>query len=269
MSQSNPSVAGSAPVVDLDGVVAVLGSYPVLAGASMRVDAGEIVVVRGANGAGKSSLLRLCAGLLPVTRGRAMVCGVDLVRDRRAVATAVGLLGHSNGLYGDLSVAENIEFRAGLVGAEAAEVRAAMERLGVDGRLAEVPARRLSAGQRRRTALACLVVRRAQLWLLDEPHAGLDTAGRDVLDSVISDAARSGATVLVASHEHERSARLATRTVEIRGGGIFAADDPAEHPDTPVMTDIAGVGTIGGPSDGGDTGQPRDAGDTGDTGEQP
>lgn len=217
-------------MVDLDGVVAVLGSYPVLAGASLRVHSGEIVVVRGANGAGKSSLLRLCAGLLPVTRGRANVCGVDLVTDRRSVATAVGLLGHSNGLYGDLSVAENIEFRAGLVGATAHEISAAMERLGVDGRLADVPARRLSAGQRRRTALACLVVRRAQLWLLDEPHAGLDTAGRDVIDSVINDAARSGATVLVASHEHERSARLATRTVEIRGGGIFAVDEGPGQP---------------------------------------
>ncbi len=245
MAQSNPSVAGSAPVVDLEGVVAVLGSYPVLAGASMRVESGEIVVVRGANGAGKSSLLRLCAGLLPVTQGRAMVCGVDLVRHRRTVATAVGLLGHPNGLYGDLSVAENIEFRAGLVGAEADEIRAAMQRLGVDGRLAEVPVRRLSAGQRRRTALACLVVRRAQLWLLDEPHAGLDTAGRDVIDSVISDAARSGATVLVASHEHERSARLATRTVEIRGGGIFAADDAAETPDHSETSDHSDIGDTG------------------------
>jgi heme ABC exporter ATP-binding subunit CcmA len=226
MNETDRSDGGLTPVVDLDDVVAVVGSFPVLAGATLRADTGDIVAVRGANGAGKSSLLRLCAGLLAVTRGRASVCGVDLVTDRRAVASAVGLLGHSNGLYADLSVAENIEFRAALVGAQPHEVRAAMRRLQVDGRLGDVAVSRLSAGQRRRTALACLMVRRARLWLLDEPHAGLDTAGRDIIDEVITEAARAGATVLVATHELERSARLATRTVEIRGGQIVNADPP-------------------------------------------
>ena len=86
---------------------------------------------------------------------------------------------------------------------------AALERLGLYGRLAEVPVRRLSAGQQRRTALACLVVRRAELWLLDEPHAGLDAAGRDDLDAIIRQAAESGVTVLVASHESDRAIPLA------------------------------------------------------------
>jgi energy-coupling factor transporter ATP-binding protein EcfA2 len=92
--------------------------------------------------------------------------------------------------------------------------------MGLASRLADVQVGRLSAGQRRRTALACLVARRAELWLLDEPHAGLDAAGRDDLDATLREAAAAGATVMVASHELERAGALATRVVEVVGGQV-------------------------------------------------
>jgi ABC-type transport system involved in cytochrome c biogenesis ATPase subunit len=116
-------------------------------------------------------------------------------------------------------VKQNVEFWASTVGATAEEVRDAMARMRIDGRLANVKAAQLSAGQRRRTALASLIVRRAEVWLLDEPHAGLDAAGRDELDELLRSAVRAGATVVLASHESERAAGLATRTVTIDGGG--------------------------------------------------
>jgi heme ABC exporter ATP-binding subunit CcmA len=208
------------PVVALVDVVAVLGSFPALAGASLTVERGEILLLRGPNGAGKTSLLRLCAGLLPVERGEATVLGCDLVADRTAVRNRVGLLGHSNGLYGDLTVADNVRFWGATVGASDEEINASMQRMGLVNRLADVPVGRLSAGQRRRTALACLVARRAELWLLDEPHAGLDAAGRDELDATLRAAAAAGATVMVASHELERAGALATRVVEVVGGQV-------------------------------------------------
>ncbi|MFZ9629295.1 MAG: ABC transporter ATP-binding protein [Ilumatobacteraceae bacterium] len=149
------------PVIRLVDVVAVVGGFPVLAGASLEVRQGEIVLLSGPNGAGKTSLLRVCAGLLPVERGDAQVAGVDLVVDRWAVRSRVGLLGHANGLYHDLTVADNVAFWGATVGATADEVGAAMRRLGLAERLAGVPVGRLSAGQRRRTALACRVGRRA------------------------------------------------------------------------------------------------------------
>lgn len=214
------------PVVRLVDVVSVVGGFPVLAGASLEVARGEIVLLRGANGAGKTSLLRVCAGLLPVQRGEATVAGVDLVADRWSVRSRVGLLGHSNGLYHDLSVAENVAFWGATVDATSAEVQAAMERMGLAERLAGVPVGRLSAGQRRRTALACLVARRAQVWLLDEPHAGLDADGRDELDATLRDAAAAGATVMVASHELERAGALASRVVEVVGGCVRVGGAP-------------------------------------------
>ncbi len=208
------------PVVALVDVVAVLGSFPALAGASLTVERGEIVLLRGPNGAGKTSLLRLCAGLLPVERGEATVLGCDLVADRTAVRNRVGLLGHSNGLYADMTVADNVRFWGATVGATVEEINASMQRMGLGDRLADVQVGRLSAGQRRRTALACLVARRAELWLLDEPHAGLDAAGRDELDSTLRAAVAVGATVMVASHELERVGALATRVVEVVGGQV-------------------------------------------------
>jgi len=208
------------PVVRLVDVVAVLGGFPALAGATLTVERGEIVLLRGPNGAGKTSLLRLCAGLLAVERGEATVLGCDLAADRTAVRSRVGLLGHANGLYADLTVADNVRFWGATVGATQAEIAASMERMGLANRLMDVAVGRLSAGQRRRTALACLVARRAELWLLDEPHAGLDATGRDELDSTLRAAAAAGATVMVASHELERAGALASRVVEVVGGQV-------------------------------------------------
>ena len=213
-------------VVELDDVVAVLGSFPALAGASMRVHQGEIVLLQGPNGAGKTTLLRLCAGLLPLSRGRATVLGHDLAVDRAAVRREVGLLGHRNGLYLDLTVAENVQFWGRTVGATTDEVAAALDRLGLGGRLAGLRVRQLSAGQQRRTALACLLARRARLWLLDEPHNGLDAAGRDEIDATLRAAVAAGATVVVASHELERAGALATRTVEVVAGITIEAGAP-------------------------------------------
>jgi len=224
---NDDSAGGAAPdnaeadvVIALEGVVAVLGNFPALAGVSLTVQRGEIVLLKGPNGAGKTTLLRLCAGLLPVERGTASILGFDLVTQRQLVRPHVGLLGHQNGLYLDLSVRENVEFWGRTVGASAQEIASAMSRMGVAERLADVPVRKLSAGQKRRTSLACLVARRAQVWLLDEPHAGLDAAGRDELDATLEQAARSGATILVASHELERAGGLATRSVEVVAGQV-------------------------------------------------
>jgi heme ABC exporter ATP-binding subunit CcmA len=217
---------GTDVVVDLVDAVAVLGSFPALAGATLSVRRSEIVLLRGPNGAGKTTLLRLCAGLVPLERGQGQILGVDLVRDRELVRHRVGMIGHNNGLYSDLTVIENVRFWGRTVGASTAEVDAALHRMGLDGRLANLPISRLSAGQKRRTALAGLVARRAELWLLDEPHAGLDAAGRDELDQVLKLAAAAGATVMVASHELERASQLATRQVEVVAGQARELETP-------------------------------------------
>lgn len=226
MSASDTTLSAadrSAPAVDLRGVIAILGGFPALSGVDLHVERGEIVLVSGPNGAGKTTLLNVCAGLVPVARGRAEVLGVDLRGDRGALRHRIGLLGHRNGLYGDLTVAENLHFWADMVGATEDEVATAVSTAGLAGRLASVRVSSLSAGQRRRTALAVLLVRRAELWLLDEPHAGLDPVGRDELDDLVRLAVAAGVTVVLASHDLERGRSLAGREVVVAGGTVTEA----------------------------------------------
>jgi len=208
----------------MNGVIALLGGFPALSGLDLTVAHGEVVLVAGPNGAGKTTLLNVCGGLVPVARGSAHVLGVDLTGDRAALRHRVGLLGHRNGLYGDLTVSENLTFWSDLVGATPEETARSVEAAGLAGRLADVKVTALSAGQRRRTALAVLLIRRAELWLLDEPHAGLDPDGRGELDALIRLAATSGVTVMLASHDLDRSRDLADREITVVGGaGVEAA----------------------------------------------
>lgn len=152
-----------------------------------------------------------------------MVLGCDLVADRRSVRRRVGMVGHATFLYDDLSVADNLRFAARAAGTPVAAVVPAMDRLGLGGRLAKVDVGRLSAGQRRRVALAALLARDPELWLLDEPHAGLDAEGRELLDGLIAGTAARGATVVLASHELDRARALAGRVVNVAGGLVYPA----------------------------------------------
>jgi len=126
-------------------------------------------------------------------------------------------------LYDDLTVRENLDFWGRAAGVEAGQIRAAADRLGIEARLTDVPVAKISAGQRRRVALAVAAARRPELWLLDEPHAGLDREGRDIVDDLIGRASDAGGTVLIASHELDRVVPVVDRTVTI-AGGIVAAE---------------------------------------------
>jgi len=225
---TNDTATTNDAVILLADAVVVLGGFPALAGVNLQVQPGELVALRGANGTGKSTLLRLCAGLAALSRGSAHVMNVDLATNRAAVRPYVGLLGHRNGLYADLTARENVQLTAQLIGAQRHDVDDALARLKIDSRVAATRATSLSAGQRRRTALASLVVRRARVWLLDEPHAGLDTAARVELDDILHEATQAGATVIYTTHEIDRADGRVPRTVTL-AGGVVATDDSSTH----------------------------------------
>ena len=234
-------------VVQLSSAVALLGRFPALAGVDLTLEQGEVVLLQGPNGAGKTTLLRVCAGLVPVVEGTATVLGSDLVADPTTVRRRVGYLGHGSGLYPDLTIAENLRFwsrAAGVdLGTDDAALAVVIDRLGLGGRLTDLAVARLSEGQRKRTALAALVLRRPELWLLDEPHAGLDRAGRDLTDELIREASAAGATVMMSSHELDRARTVAGRIVTVAGGVVVddssALDTIAAEPETvePAVAD--------------------------------
>ena len=209
-----------ASAVRFRSAVVLLGRFPALAGVDLDVEVGEVVLLRGANGAGQTTVRRACAGLARVTSGQAQVLGHDMRRDRRSVRRQIGLLGHAGSLYDDLTAEDNVRFAVRSAGGDPAAVGPALSKLGVEGRLRSTAVSRLSAGQRRRVALAARVARAPSLWLLDEPHAGLDAEGRDVLDDLVRAAASEGATVVLSSHEADRASALAGRTVTMSGGRV-------------------------------------------------
>jgi len=215
----------SGPLVHLVDAVVFANGFPLLSGVDLDVAPGTLNVVTGANGAGKTSLLRLLAGLVPLSSGEGSVCGIDLARgDLRQLRRRVGWLGHEGSFYADLSVAENLRFCATALDRPISQIDVVLERVGLRAR-ANTITKQLSAGQRRRLGLAWLLLRRAELWLLDEPYASLDDQGREFFDDLLADVTGAGATVLVSAHDPLRSARLNVASIHLAGGRV-QRDEP-------------------------------------------
>jgi heme exporter protein A len=205
-------------VVELRDVVVLVDRFPLLSGVTLELEAGTLTVITGANGAGKTSLLRLLGGLVALSRGSGIVSGIDLTTgDRRELRRRVGWLGHEGSFYDDLTATENLTFAAKALGRPRDEIGRVLERVGLSSR-ATTPAKRLSAGQRRRLGLAWLLLRRPETWLLDEPYATLDDEGRTFFDELIGDVVKSGASVIVSAHDPLRSGALSPRTITLAGG---------------------------------------------------
>jgi heme ABC exporter ATP-binding subunit CcmA len=196
--------------------------FPLLSGVDLQLHSSSLTVLVGANGAGKTSLLRLLAGLIGLSAGEGSVLGLDLATiDRRQLRRRVGWLGHEGSFYDDLTVAENLTFAAQALERPIDELATVLERVGLSARR-DIVAKQLSAGQRRRLGLAWLLLRRPELWLLDEPYASLDDEGRTFFDALLSDVVQRGATVIVSAHDPLRSARLHPRTLLMAGGRIVS-----------------------------------------------
>jgi heme exporter protein A len=164
------------------------------------LEPGDALWLSGPNGSGKSSLLRLMAGLLPPVAGAIAWNGASIDADREAHRARLRYLGHLDAVKSHLTVAENLGFWAATWGLAASAVAPALARLGI-AHLASAPGRQLSAGQRRRSALARLALGPAPLWLLDEPSAALDADGIERLAQLIAEARAGGGIVIFSSHD--------------------------------------------------------------------
>ncbi|TIL42083.1 heme ABC exporter ATP-binding protein CcmA [Mesorhizobium sp.] len=173
------------------------GGEAVFSGINFALGKGQALIVTGPNGAGKSTLLRIVAGLLPVAAGRLLVEGGG--EDFPSVASACHYLGHQNAMKTALSVAENLRFWRDFSGADFLSAEQALAMVGLDG-IGHLPFGYLSTGQRRRAAIAKLLVSRRPLWLLDEPTAGLDKASEERFGGLIREHLDEGGIIIAATH---------------------------------------------------------------------
>jgi heme exporter protein A len=173
------------------------GGRMVLADVGFSLDAGAALAVTGPNGVGKSTLLRAVAGFVPLAAGRVALTPAATERP----AEAMHYVGHADALKTQLTIAENLAFWTDMLGSGAGgmDPDAALERLGL-ARARDLPAAYLSAGQRRRLALARLLTAPRPIWLLDEPTTALDTAGQARLDEIMAAHLAGGGMILAATH---------------------------------------------------------------------
>ncbi len=179
-----------------EGLAAFRGERLVFRDLDFAVQAGGALVLAGPNGSGKSTLLRLLAGLVRPMAGRLLWNDADALSDLTGHARRVAYLGHQDAVKPGLTAAENLALPARLSGGS---VPVALAALGLEA-LADLPARMLSAGQKRRLALARLALTKAPLWLLDEPTLGLDSAAIDRFGALLADHRAAGGIVIAATH---------------------------------------------------------------------
>jgi heme exporter protein A len=174
------------------------GGRRVFAGLSFAADQGVGLIVTGPNGTGKSTLLRVLCGFLPLEAGGFALEGGDA---ERTVGEQAHYLGHADGVKGALTAGENLAFAAAMLGGQSSRdaQAAALARVGL-AHVIDFPARLLSAGQRRRVALARLLIADRPLWLLDEPATALDAAAQVALAAMMRERLRSGGIIVAATH---------------------------------------------------------------------
>jgi heme exporter protein A len=203
----------AAPGLCVDKVHIWRGERHVLQGVSMAIDPGQLMQVSGPNGTGKTTLLRVVSGLLRPEQGSVLWRGQPISAARADFQRDMVYASHEPALKGDLTALENLHFAVGLRRrVSARELRAGLERTGVAG-CADLPARVLSAGQRRRVAMARVLACGAAIWLLDEPYTNLDTAGSLLLSTLLEEHVRAGGLALVVAHH---DLELATETRHLR-----------------------------------------------------
>jgi len=185
---------------------------PVFGPLDFQLAPGEALLVLGGNGAGKTTLLRVLAGLLEASSGSVELMGRPV--DRSHLARGSAYLGHLHGHKAELGALENLAFSQAVQGARGPTIEAALAEVGLAGH-EDTPARRLSAGQNKRLALARLRLQGAPLWLLDEPYANLDLDGIALVNRLIQGHVAGGGAVLLTTHGAYAAPPVPVRTLTL------------------------------------------------------
>jgi len=212
----------SRPYLEIQGLKKSFSLKPILRGVDLTLDQGERMALLGANGTGKTTLLRILAGLTKPGAGTVRIGGWDIEREAQQVRHLVGFVGHQPYIYEDLTALENLLFFGRMYKVKQAHERAAelLMRVGLTKRAGE-RAGAFSRGQLQRLALARAMLHSPQLLLLDEPDAGLDEEGHELLETLLQEHTERHGTTLFTTHNFERALKFSDR-IGVLGGGRVA-----------------------------------------------
>jgi heme exporter protein A len=203
------------PLLEARSIHLWRGDRHLLRGVDFEVRSGELLQVVGPNGIGKSSLLRILCNLLPAESGEVLWKGSSVLRQQSEFSQSLAYLAHLNALKNDLTAIENLRFSLALRNSCTKDkILSAMNALGLQA-CQELPIRSLSAGQKRRLALARVSLSGATLWILDEPTTNLDTAGVAVVESLMRQHLDDGGAIIAAAHQRLLADHPRTRTLEL------------------------------------------------------
>jgi heme exporter protein A len=224
-----PAMSSLPLAVETIGLGRRYGRRWALVNVDLRIARGSVVMLAGRNGSGKSTLLRLLATAIRPDRGTIAIDGLDSSQQRDEVRRRGALLSHHSYLYEAFTALENLQVGARHGGRAASrdELMPLLQRVGLEARADDAVAT-FSAGMRKRLSLARVLLQEPQLLLLDEPYGQLDPPGFVLIDRVVQEFRAKGATVLMATHQVERSASLCDSALLLEEGQLIAAGPPAE-----------------------------------------
>jgi heme ABC exporter ATP-binding subunit CcmA len=211
----------SAPYLEIQGLKKTYSLKPILRGIDVVLDQGECMALLGANGAGKTTLLRILACLTKPGAGIVRIGGLDIVSEAQRVRHLVGFVGHQPNLYHELTVLENLLFFGRMYSVRQVHEQAVtmLQQVGLARRASE-RVDTLSRGQIQRLSLARAILHSPRFLLLDEPDAGLDDEGIEILEKLLREHAEGGGTTLFTTHNFERAVKFSDKICLLGGGHV-------------------------------------------------
>ncbi len=228
------------PLIETEDLTKSFGYVPVIKRLTLKIERGECVALLGANGSGKSTLLRMISSLSKATSGVIRIGGWELPREAASVRAQIGMVAHKPLLYENLTAAENLQFFGRLYHLDPVKnkLRAEilLEQVGLARRANDL-VRTFSRGMQQRLSIVRALLHDPDILLLDEPHTGLDQRGVVLLNELIMAARAEGRTILLATHEFNHAALLATRILILERGSMIV-DRPAIDLDSAQLAAI-------------------------------
>ncbi len=218
-------------IIEIKKISRTFGEFKALNDVSLDIEKGTIFGLLGPNGAGKSTLIKVLSCQMRPTTGSAFISGLDVVSDKKDVLSIIGVVPQENSFYDELTVTENLRYFGSLYGVAVIDIKKRSHRILDMLRLTEKSSSRastLSGGMKTRLNIACALIHKPEVLILDEPSVGLDPVSRRALWDTIREVNREGTTILITTHYMEEADLLCSRILIMHRGNIIVEGEPEE-----------------------------------------